>query len=129
MDFVGWQSPVQITRTYHLSDRSSVYRHAQAFGLFAKRRRNVRAALEHIIERAGEVDVSASSVVAAVQAYSKINAQGQWVDRSETVNLHELFERMSLEELDTYAREGRLPSWFPQTVGATGEDSEESLSG
>ena len=61
----------------------------------------MRAALEHIIERAGEVDVSASSVVAAVQAYSKINAQGQWVDRSETVNLHELFERMSQGELET----------------------------
>ena len=36
----------------------------------------MRAALEHIIERAGEVEVNASSVVAAVQAYAKINAQG-----------------------------------------------------
>jgi hypothetical protein len=128
-DFVNWRSPVEIAKKYRLSDRGTVYRHAHVFGLFAKRRRNVRAALEHIIERAGAVEVSAASVVAAVQAYSKINAQGQWVDRSQTVNLHELFERMSLEELDTYAREERLPSWFSQTVRATGEDSEESLSG
>jgi hypothetical protein len=87
----------------------------------------VRAALEHIIERAGEVEVNASSVVAAVQAYAKINAQGQWVDRSETVSLHELFERMSQDELETYARDGKLPGWFSHSVGATGEDSQESL--
>jgi hypothetical protein len=127
-DFIGWHSAAKIARNYRLSDRSSVYRHAHAFGLFTKRRRNVRAALEHIIERAGEVEVNASSVVAAVQAYSKINAQGQWIDRSETVNLHELFERMSQNELETYAREGKLPGWFSQTVGATGGDSQDAVS-
>jgi len=126
-DFVSWCSPTKIAKNYRLSDRSTVYRHAHVFGLFAKRRRNVRAALEHIIERAGEVEVSASSVVAAVQAYSKINSQGQWVDRKETVNLHELFERMSEGELELYARDGKLPGWFSQTVDATGEDSQESL--
>jgi len=96
-----------------------VYRHAHATGLFAKRQRNVRAALEKIIERAGEVEVTAPAVVAAVQAYAKINAAGQWVDRSEHVNLNELFERMSLEEKESYARDGTLPVWFEQLVGAT----------
>ncbi len=127
-DFVGWRSPTEIAKTYRLSDRSTVYRHAHAFGLFAKRRRNVRAALERIIEKAGEVEVTASAVVAAVQAYSKINAEGQWIDRSETVNLHELFERMSSEELETYARDGKLPDWFRQTMPATGTDSQEPAS-
>ena len=32
-----------------------------------------------------------------MSAYAKINANGQWVDRSECVNLNELFERMSRE--------------------------------
>ncbi len=127
-DFINWHSPAEIAKKYRLSNRGTVYRHSHVFELFGKRRRNVRAALEHIIERAGEVEVSASSVVAAVQAYSKINAQGQWVDRSETVNLHELFGRMSEDELETYARDGKLPGWFSQSVGATGEDSQESLS-
>jgi hypothetical protein len=57
--------------------------------------------------------------VAAVQAYAKINAAGQWVDRSEHVNLNELFERMTVEELETYARDGALPAWFSQPVTAT----------
>src|SRR5215468_6942837 len=69
-DFVSWRSPAAIANEYGLADRASVYRHAHAFGLFAKRQRNVRAALERIIEKAGEVDPTAASVVAAVQAYS-----------------------------------------------------------
>jgi hypothetical protein len=35
-------------------------------------------------------EVTASAVVAAVQAYSKINAAGQWIDRNEQVSLNDL---------------------------------------
>jgi hypothetical protein len=37
---------------------------------------NVRAALERIIERVGDTEVTASAVVSAVQALAKINAAG-----------------------------------------------------
>ena len=121
-DFISWRSPAAIAKEYGLADRTSVSRHANALNLFAKRQRNLRAALERIIEQAGEVDVTAPAVVAAIQAYSKINAAGQWVDRSEHVNLNELFERMSQEELEAYARDGTLPAWFTATVGATASD-------
>ena len=109
--------------------RTLIYRHAHAFGLFEKRKRNVRAALERIIEKAGEVEATASAVVGAVQAYSKINAYGQWVDQSQQVNLNELFDQMSKEELEEYARSGSLPEWFSQTVGATDKDSSEGEDG
>jgi hypothetical protein len=56
-------------------------------------------------------------------AYAKINANGQWVDRSECINLNELFERMTREEMEAYAREGSLPAWFQQAVGATNLNS------
>jgi hypothetical protein len=118
-EFVAWRSPASIAEEYALGDRASVYRHAHALGLFAKRRRDVRAALERIIEKAGEVEVTASAVVAAVQAYSKINASGQWIDRSEQVSLNELFDRMSPEELESYARDGELPRWFTEFAGSS----------
>jgi hypothetical protein len=111
-DFIGWRSPAAIAEEYGLADRTSVYRHAHALGLFAKRQRNVRAALERIIEKAGEVEVTASAVVAAVQAYSKINVAGQWIDRTEQVSLNDLFDRMSTPELEDYAQNGTLPTWF-----------------
>ena len=107
-DFVSWHGPAEIAKTYHLRDRATIYRHAHALGLFPRRQRNVRAALERIIKKAGGVEVTAAAVVAAVQAYAKINTQGQWIDRSETVNLHELFERMSQAELEDYGRCGKI---------------------
>lgn len=82
-----------------------------AFSLSAKR--NVRCALESIIERANEADITASAVVAAVQAYSKIDSTGQWIERVEPIALKELFERMSRQEWDVYAKNGTLPPWFP----------------
>jgi len=122
--FVGWRSPAAIAEEYGLADRASVYRHAHALGLFQRRQRNVRAALERIIEKAGEVDVTASAVVAAVQAYSKINAAGQWIDRTEQVSLNDLFDRMSTAELEQYAQTGTLPNWFEAaTMSATEGDS------
>jgi hypothetical protein len=122
--FIGWESPAAIAQQYGLACRTTVYRHANAFGLQAKRQRNIRAALERIIEKACEVDVTASAVVAAVQAYSKINAAGQWVDRTEQVSLNDLFDRMSTQELEQYAQQGTLPKWFEATaaLGATGKE-------
>lgn len=125
--FVSWRSPATIAEEFGLSDRASVYRHAHALGLFEKRRRNIRAALERIIEKAGEVDVTASAVVAAVQAYAKINAAGEWIDRTETVSMNDLFERMSTQELEAYAQTGALPGWFRATLGATVEDGHTRL--
>jgi hypothetical protein len=121
--FIGWRSPAAIAEEYGLADRASVYRHAHALGLFPKRQKNVRAALERIIEKAGEVEVTASAVVAAVQAYAKINAAGEWVDRTVPVSLNQLFDRMSTPELESYAQTGALPDWFKATVGATAADS------
>jgi hypothetical protein len=118
-DFIGWRGPTQITREYGLRNRASVYRHAHALGLFPKRSRNLRGALERIIEKVSEVEVTASAVVAAVQAYAKINATGQWIERNEQVNLNDLFDRMSVDELEAYAKDGALPHWFSRTVGAT----------
>lgn len=115
-DFIHWKSPIAIAEDYGLADRMNVYRHARAVGLFDKRRKNVRAALERIIEGASDVEVTASAVVAAIQAYAKINAQGQWIDRSEDINMNELFERMTLEELEAYAKEAKLPLWFAQSL-------------
>jgi hypothetical protein len=125
--FIGWRSPASIAEEFGLADRASVYRHSHALGLFEKRRRNIRAALERIIEKAGEVDVTASAVVAAVQAYAKINSAGEWIDRTETTSMNDLFERMSSQELEAYAQTGALPHWLSATVSATEEDSQHRI--
>jgi hypothetical protein len=87
----------------------------------------VRVALERIIEKAGEVDVTASAVVSAVQAYAKVNSAGEWIDRTETLSMNDLFDRMSTQELEAYAQTGALPSWFRGVAGTTEEDGQRRL--
>jgi len=117
--FVNWVSPVRIATQFMVSS-DAVYRHAQAMKLMDKRRRNIRAALERIIEKAGEVEVNAAAVVSAISTYARINARGEFVERSETVNVNALFERMSTAELEAYAGNGELPAWFTDVLGAAG---------
>jgi hypothetical protein len=117
-EWVGWGNTSRIGKEYKLT-RAALYRHAHAVGLFEKRRRNISKALERIIEQVENVEVNASAVVSAVQAYAKINAQGQWVERVERVALNELFEKMTKEELEAYAQDGTLPTWFSRSGGVT----------
>jgi hypothetical protein len=60
----------------------------------------------------------------AVAAYTKINANGQWIERSEHVSLNELFDRMTPQEMESYAANGTLPTWFERTLGATPTNSQ-----
>jgi transposase len=114
--FTAWESPVAIAKAFRIT-RDAIYRHAHTFNLLDKRRRNVRLALERIIERCADVEVNAAAVVSAVAAYAKLNSQGQVVERRETLNLNELFSRMSAEEMRGYAEGGQLPGWFTGVVG------------
>ena len=128
--FVAWESPEKIAAEYGLTHRSTVYRHAKAFGLNVKRQQNIRVPLERIIEGAGDptLQVTGATVVQAIAVYGKLNAQGQLIERRETLNLNELFERMTVEEKEAYARDGKLPDWFTQTVSsqvATGPNESE----
>jgi len=117
----AWGNTSELAKQYGLS-RDSIYRHAAAFNLHERRARNLRAALERIIEQADGVTDNAAAVVSAIQAYAKINSAGQWVDRTEQVNLNDLFARMSDQKLEAYARDGSLPDWFTAAVGATPSD-------
>jgi hypothetical protein len=123
-EWVAWGNTSRIAKQYSLS-RDSLYPHAHAVDLFAKRQRNIRKALERIIEQAETVDVSASAV-AAIQAYAKINNSGQRVEHVQGTNMNELFDRMTKQELEAYARDGSLPEWFSTTIGATVGDSQEA---
>lgn len=121
-EWIRWGNTSRIARKYHVS-RDSIYRHAHAMDLFSKRQRNIRKALERIIEQAETVEVNAPAVVAAIQAYAKINNSGQWIDHVQGTNMNELFDRMTKDELDAYARDGSLPEWFANVAGATAADS------
>lgn len=117
-EWIGWGDTTRIAKDFSLS-RNSLYRHAEMLGLHAKRRRNFRAALERMIEKAESVQVTASAIVAAIQVYAQINADGEWTERPQRVDMRAVFDRMTREELEIYARENKMPPWAEEFLGGT----------
>lgn len=84
LEFVRWRSPAGIAESYKLRDRSSIFRHAHAFGLFDARGRNLCASLDTFIERAENIHITPDAVVQAVRTRARINANGEWFNPTST---------------------------------------------
>jgi hypothetical protein len=82
--FLHWHSVVDIKVEFDLPGTTAIYRHAHAYGLFERRARNFRFALEHIFEGAVYSSPSASEVIQAIRAYSRLNDDGKWIDQPTT---------------------------------------------
>ena len=80
-EFLRWYAPQHIAQDHDIPYASAIYRHAHALGLFERRRRNLRLALEPLIEQANIVEATAGSVIRAVRTYAHINDAGMWIDR------------------------------------------------
>jgi hypothetical protein len=78
--FLSWHRPLDISVDFQLTDRSAIYRHAHAFGLFDRRRRNIRSVTEQILEKVDGVRVTAHSVLQALRAFTQITEDGQWIE-------------------------------------------------
>lgn len=114
-DFISWKSPATIAGEYKLRNRSAVYRHARAFDLYTHREKNVRAALARIIEQVDAVEITGANIIQAIAILGRLNARGELVTPQERPGMHELFSKMSPAELDDYAKNSTLPTWFPVT--------------
>jgi hypothetical protein len=83
-EFLRWYSPEHIAQEYDIPCASSIYRHARAFGLFERRRRMIRFALEPLIEQSNVVEANASTVIRAIRTYARIDNRGNLLDRAPT---------------------------------------------
>ena len=78
-EFIQWQHPYDIGKAYEI-DQRVVYRHARAVGLYARRTRNVRTALDSVLQNCYDAKVTGDTIVRAVRAYTRITDDGQWID-------------------------------------------------
>jgi hypothetical protein len=78
--FLHWVSPHDIFDEYDLPSRMTVYSHAHATGLYEYRRRNLRSALDRLIEQADSASVSGDCVIRAIRAQSHLGDDGRWTD-------------------------------------------------
>jgi len=79
-EFIRWANPRDILHDYQLPSRSAIYRHAEATGLLARRRRNLRGVSERILECVTNASPSASSVLRAMRIFAHITEDGQWIE-------------------------------------------------
>ncbi|HEV2387991.1 MAG TPA: hypothetical protein VGS20_12135 [Candidatus Acidoferrales bacterium] len=49
----------------------------------------------------------------AARALAKINSLGEWFEKEDhRVYVQRMFDQMTKDELEAYAREGTVPEWF-----------------
>jgi hypothetical protein len=79
--YLNWLGPEWISRMFtEVRDRMVLYRHAHATGLHEFRRRNLRAALDRILESADSGRVSGDCALRVIKAYSNLNDDGHWTE-------------------------------------------------
>jgi len=85
-DFIRWASPTRLARDYHIADRVSLYRHAHATGLFARRRREFARVLEDILECVEHTSLEKTSdvIIRAARVYAHLDENGQWFEPPRT---------------------------------------------
>ena len=88
VEFLRWRSPDDIAEDYGIADRSSIYRHAHATGIYRRRRQNIRLALEPLLEQACTVKVNASAIISAFRLYAQMSDTGELPPRTKTVIVH-----------------------------------------
>jgi Family of unknown function (DUF5681) len=72
-----------------------------------------------LIAEAQVRDAVRGNVQAAREIADRTEGRARQAIEFEDKTISQAFERMTTEELEAYARDGTLPSWFPQTSTRT----------
>jgi hypothetical protein len=80
--------------------------------------------LEQIIEKVSYVTINGSVLLSAIKAYAKINSEEQVREQAQDAGPKKLFERMSKEEREAFARDGTVPNWFSGATPSDGQEGE-----
>src|SRR5580658_6014578 len=74
-----------------------------------------------LIAEAQVRDAVRGNVQAAREIADRTEGKAKQAIEFEDATLTRSFERMTTEELEAYAQDGTLPSWFPRTTGPNAE--------
>jgi hypothetical protein len=86
----------------------------EALGLYAERDKHIKRALGSLIERNLNRKLSGASLVQAISAFARIDAEGREAQRSETTLSASTFLGWTRGELRRFVTEGIWPERFPR---------------
>ncbi len=96
--FLRWLHPHEIVNEFKLPSRSALYRHADATGLLALRRRRMHRVLDRIIERVDSAPITGNNVLRAIILNTRFTEDGAYVEppkRTEIAYINERSEPIS----------------------------------
>ena len=124
-DFIRWHDPWEIVNDYELPSRSCLYRHVEAHGLLARRRRNLRGVAERILENVDSAVITASAVLHAMRLFAHITEDGQWLEppkRAIVTHVHSYPDTTAPRaRMDSKKLPGSAPSAKPAKSTANAE--------
>lgn len=124
--FVNWHSPRDISDEFDRLDWTSIYRHARATGLYAKRSRNLRAVFDLVLENASAVTPSAQGIVAVVRAYTALTENNTWTEPEKRVHIINHIFRHDVRDQSNAMPEGNVESERTSSTSAAQWSSSES---
>lgn len=83
-EYRDWFGPLAIARSYGIPERA-LFRHLEATGLTSSRRKNLRSALERVLERGVETEIDGATIIQAVKAYCCLTAENKWLEPAKNV--------------------------------------------
>jgi hypothetical protein len=87
-EFIRWTNPDQLARHFNVGGRSAIYRHANATGLFRRRKRELCRVLESILETADSANFETAEVlIRAARIYSHLDDEGRWYEPPKTITI------------------------------------------
>ncbi|HEV2297401.1 MAG TPA: hypothetical protein VGR72_02660 [Candidatus Acidoferrales bacterium] len=78
--FIQWRHPGDIANDFQIEEARYIRRHAQAVGLYARRRENYLFTLENLLERGDEIELTAAAYIKAVRAYACMCDTVRWTE-------------------------------------------------
>src|SRR5690348_5906595 len=78
--FIEWRGPGDIANDFQIEEARYIRRHARALGLYARRRENYLFTLENLLERSGEIELTAAAYIKAVRAYACMCDTVRWTE-------------------------------------------------
>jgi hypothetical protein len=116
-EWVNWGNTTLLADRSGLS-RDSLYRHMRATNADIKRQKNIKGALERMIERLDMASLSGSTIMAALKAYISF-CEREEGKQEKGLPPKELLQRMSKQEREAFVQDGSLPEWFSSELDAT----------
>ena len=78
--FLRWLHPDEIVNEFKFPSRSALYRHADATGLLALRRRRMHRVLDRIIEHVDSAPITGNNVLRAIIVNTRFTDDGVYVE-------------------------------------------------